>query len=295
MARNRWTIKELLRVTADYFKGKGLDSPRLSAEVLLAHLLKIDRIQLYLDPERPLQDEEVAAYRQMVKRRANREPLQHITGFQEFWSADFLVGPDVLIPRPESELLVEQTLELIAPHGSDKAARPWILDLGTGSGALIISLGLEIPNAFLCATDISEKALAIAGENARRHGLEQRIRFVRGDFLGPFKPKIAAFDFIVSNPPYVASEVVGDLMPEIAFEPRVALDGGPRGMVCIEKIIRHAADFLKPQGWLLVEMDPAQIQDAIGLIDRTGAYRKTRAAKDYSRRDRVVGAQRRDG
>ncbi len=290
MARNRWTVKELLRVTTDYFQGKGVDSPRLSAEVLLAHLLQTDRIHLYLDPERPLQDEEVASYRQLVRRRANREPLQYIRGLQEFWSADFLVGPDVLIPRPESELLVEQALDLLRLLRSD-APRPWILDLGTGSGALIIALGLEIPDAFLCAADISERALAVARENACRHGLDQRIRFVGGDLWGPFKPRIAAFDIIVSNPPYVDSNALGSLMPEIGFEPRVALDGGPGGMNFIEEIIEAAPDFLKPGGWVLIEMDPAQTRPALGLIDKTGGYRQAKAVKDYARRDRVVVAQ----
>jgi release factor glutamine methyltransferase len=294
MARDHWTIKELLKVSTEYFQGKDIDHPRLSAEVLLAHLLHIDRIQLYLDPDRPLQEEEVAGYRMLVKRRAGREPLQHIRGTQEFWSIDFLVGPDVLIPRPESELLVEQTVELLGQLGPT-ASGTSILDLGTGSGALIISLGLEIPDAFLCATDLSGKALAVAVENARRHGLDKRIRFVQGDLFGPFKPHFDSFEFIVSNPPYVPSEVLPTLMPEIGFEPRMALDGGTKGMRWIEAIIPGAADFLVPGGWLLVEMDPAQIQGALELIERTGRYGRAKAVKDYSRRNRVVTAQKWSG
>jgi release factor glutamine methyltransferase len=265
-----------------------VESPRLSAEVLLARLLQVDRIRLYLDPEKPLQDDEIAAYRILVRRRANREPLQHITGVQEFWSADFAVGPEVLIPRPESELLVEQALEIIRAGNS----KPFLLDLGTGSGALIISLGREIPGAALFATDISEKAIKTARENARRHGQAQRIEFVCGDLFGPFKPGVPAFDLIVTNPPYVASEVLATLMPEIGYEPRTALDGGPDGMRYIEKIILDAPGFMKPGGSLLVEMDPVQIQAALELIDRTGRYDRSKAVKDYSRRNRVVVARR---
>jgi release factor glutamine methyltransferase len=290
MAQRQWTIKELLRVTADYLQGKGVESPRLSAEVLLAHLLQVDRIRLYLDPEKPLQDDEIAAYRVLVRRRANREPLQHITGVQEFWSADFAVGPDVLIPRPESELLVEQAIEIIGPERSGRNSKPFFLDLGTGSGALIISLGREIPEATLCATDISKSALKTALENARRHG--QRIEFVCGDLFSPFKPGVSAFDLIVTNPPYVASAVLDTLMPEIGFEPKTALDGGPDGMRYIEKIILGAPDFIKPGGSLLVEMDPGQIRAALELINRTGRYESSKAVKDYSRRNRVVVAQR---
>lgn len=292
MVQRQWIVKELLKVTADYLHGKGVESSRLSAEVLLAHLLQVDRIRLYLDPEKPLHVDEIAAYRVLVRRRANREPLQHITGVQEFWSADFSVGPEVLIPRPESELLVEQAVEIMRANRSDRTFKPVFLDLGTGSGALIISLGREIPEARLCATDISLEAIKTARENARTHGQEQRIEFVCGDLLGPFRPGVSAFDVIVTNPPYVASEVLDTLMPEIGFEPRTALDGGPGGMRYIEKIILDAADFIKPGGSLLVEMDPAQIQAALELIDRTGKYDYSKAVKDYSRRNRVVVAQR---
>lgn len=291
MAQRQWTIKELLRVTAEYLQGKGVDSPRLSSEVLLAHLLQVDRIRLYLDPEKPLQDDELAAYRVLVRRRANREPLQHITGFQEFWSADFAVGPEVLIPRPESELLVEQAIETMGANPPDRNPKPFFLDLGTGSGALIISLGREFPEASLCATDISMEAIRIARENARKHRLGERIEFVCGDLFTPFKPRVSPFDLVLTNPPYVASEVLDTLMPEIRFEPRVALDGGPGGMRYIERIIPDAADFIRPGGWLLVEMDPSQIPTALELIERTGRYRHAKAVKDYSRRLRIVAAQ----
>jgi len=289
MSQRQWTVKELLKVTADYLQGKGVESPRLSSELLLAHLLQVDRIRLYLDHEKPLQDDEIAAYRILVRRRANREPLQHITGVQEFWSEEFSVGPEVLIPRPESELLVEQTIEIMRADRPDGGS-PLLLDLGTGSGALIISLGKAIPEARLCASDISEKALTIACGNARKLGRE-KIAFACGDLFGPFKAGAPPFDLIVTNPPYVATEVLDTLMPEIGFEPRIALDGGRDGMRYIERIIVEAPEFTKPGGWLLVEMDPAQIQTALEMIARTGRYTQAKAVKDYSRRLRVVVAQ----
>jgi len=291
MARRQWTIKELLKVTADYLQGKGVESPRLSSEILLANILQVDRIRLYLDPEKPLQDDEIAAYRVLVRRRANREPIQHITRVQEFWSEEFTVGPEVLIPRPESELLVEQAIEIMRAHRSDRSAPPLLLDLGTGSGALVISLGKEIPQAFLCATDISETALITARGNARKLGQAEKIAFACGDLFGPFKTGGSPFDLVVTNPPYVATEVLDDLKPEIGFEPKIALDGGTGGMRYIERIIHEAPAFIKPGGWLLVEMDPAQIRTALEMIERTGRYAQAKAVKDYSRRLRVVVAQ----
>lgn len=294
MAQRKWIIKDLLRVSTDYLKERGLEDPKLSAEVLLAHQLKVDRIRLYLDFEKPLTQDEIAGYRSLVRRRADREPLQYITGCQEFWSADFLVRPGVLIPRPESELLVEQALEIIRDGAFSGESAPRILDLGTGSGALIISLGLEIRKASLWASDISDEALAITRENARRHGLEERIEFMQGDLFEPARKSGLSFDIVLSNPPYITSEGMVSLMPEVRHEPRVALDGGQNGTDCIEKIIRHGADFLRPNGWLLVEMDPEQVNYALNLIHETGRYANPKAVRDYARRYRVVVVKRDD-
>jgi release factor glutamine methyltransferase len=295
MAQGNWIIKELLKVSAEYLREKGLENPRLSAEVLLAHHLKVDRVRLYLDLEKPLQEEELAGYRSLIRRRGRREPLQYITGLQGFWSAELSVRPGVLIPRPESELLVEQALEILRSGDGRVSSKPRILDLGTGSGALIIALGREVPEALLWASDLSVEALAVARENAVRHGLERKIEFLEGDFLGPSKEKGLAYDLILSNPPYVASEEMANLMPEVQHEPRCALDGGRGGMECIERILREAPDSLVPGGWLLIEMDPRQVPTALGLIAQSGRYGESRAAKDYTRRNRVIVARRIQG
>lgn len=291
MPQKNWTIKELLKVSAEYLREKGVDNARLSAELLLAHHLKVDRVRLYLDFEKPLHEEELAGYRGLIRRRAAREPLQYITGFQEFWSTSLVVRPGVLIPRPESEILVEQTLEILRSEEGRGISEPRILDLCTGSGALIVSLGREVQNSLLWASDISGDALAVARENSARHGLEQRIEFLQGELLDPSKARSLTYHVIVSNPPYVAAEEMASLMPEVLHEPGVALDGGPGGMAYIERIIREAPDCLEPGGWLLVEMDPRQVVSALGLLDRAGRYGERRAAKDYSRRDRVVVAR----
>lgn len=294
MAQRKWIIKDLLKVSTDYLKERGLEDPKLSAEVLLAHQLKVDRIRLYLDFEKPLTQDEIAGYRSLIRRRADREPLQYIRGSQEFWSADFLVRPGVLIPRPESELLVEQALEIVRDGKLSGGSAPCILDLGTGSGALVISLGLEIQEASLWASDISDEALEVARENGRKHGLEQRIEFMRGDLFEPAKERGLSFDIVLSNPPYITSGGMESLMPEVSHEPRVALDGGPNGMDHIEKIIREGADCLRPDGWLMIEMDPEQVNSALNLIHETGRYAKPKAVRDYSRRYRVVVVKRND-
>lgn len=292
MAQRNWTIKELLKVSAEYLREKGVDNARLSAELLLAHHLKVDRVRLYLEFEKPLHEEELAGYRTLIRRRAAREPLQYITGVQEFWSTSLVVRPGVLIPRPESEILVEQTLEILRLEEGRGISEPRILDLCTGSGALIVSLGREVRDSLLWASDISGEALAVARENSLRHGLAQRIEFLQGELLDPSKARSLTYHVIVSNPPYVAAEEMASLMPEVLHEPSVALDGGPGGMAYIERIIREAPDCLQPGGWLLMEMDPRQVPTALILLDQTGRYGERKAVKDYSRRDRVIVARR---
>ena len=292
MVPDKWTIKELLNVTSDYFTKKEIESPRLTAEILLAYLLNRTRIKLYLKFDQPLSEEEVSGYRDLIRRRVDREPLQYITGTQEFWSLDFKVGPQVLVPRPESEFLVEQTISLFKGQTPPKAGYPQILDLGTGSGALAVSIARELEDAALWASDISEEALVFARLNAKKHGVAERIDFCLGDLWEPFMGEDLTFDGIVSNPPYIPSEAFDTLPPEVRdHEPRVALDGGEGGMHYVEKIIRTGPDYLNPEGWLLLEMDPAQTTKALSLIDETGRYGSKRRIKDYSNRYRVVVAQ----
>jgi len=298
MTHRTWTIKEILTVTAEFLREKHIESPRLCAEVLLSLELRKTRVELYLSFDQPLGDSEVAQYRALVKRRLNREPLQYITGRQEFWSLEFLVNPSVLVPRPETEILVEEALRLKQtkqlPQGSDNQTR--ILDLGTGSGAIAVSLAKEMEDAAFWATDISAEALAIARENAERHAVFGKITFCQGDLFQALEQPAPVFDMIISNPPYIASDAFETLPEEIrAHEPRIALDGHEKGMYFIERIIADAENYLKPGGWLLIEMDPDQTDQALALIE--GARYLCRQARimDYHKNYRMIKAQKRDG
>jgi release factor glutamine methyltransferase len=283
-----WTIRDLLQVTGEYFKQKGIEGPRLSAEVLLAHLLGLSRIHLYLQFDRPLTEAELSGYRALVKRRLEQEPLQYITGTQEFWSLEFSVDPSVLVPRPESELLIETSLSLLDKGRIPRGDQPRILDLCTGSGALAVALAKEIPGGMFWASDISRDALRVAVSNASKHGLENRIRFLIGDLWQPVKEERLVFDLIVSNPPYIRSDALDALCPEVRYEPRSALDGGEDGMAVIRKILLEGPGYLHPGGWILMEMDPEQTSTALRLMEGTGQYESLERVKDYSRRYRVV-------
>ncbi len=247
MIQKKWVIKEILHATAGLLKDKKIDSPRLCAEALLSHQLKKSRVELYLAFDRPLSSSEIAGFRSLVKRRLNREPLQYITGNQEFWSLKFLVSPAVLIPRQETELLVEEAIKIKGGKLLKNNHQPRILDLGTGSGAIAISLAKEIQSATMWASDISFEALAVARANAKHHGLEKRIRFCQGDLWQPFRNTLGYFDMIVSNPPYIPSKNFNSLPKEIQYyEPRIALEGYENGMHFIEKIIEKSKDYFNP-------------------------------------------------
>ncbi len=292
MSTKSWTIKEILEVTTGYLGKKKIQSPRLSAEILLAHQLNIDRVKLYLRFDQPLHDKEVAGYRSLIKRRLSREPIQYIIGMQEFWSLDFTVGPQVMVPRPETELLVEHALALCRGNRSAKGPCARILDLGTGCGALAIAIARELEGVAVWASDVSQEALNIARGNAKRHGVEERIKFVLSDLWQGLSNQELTFDIIVSNPPYIKSEAIDSLPPEIRdYEPRQALDGGEDGMVYIRNIIEQAPKHLIPGGWILLEMDPEQTTKALGLIEASNRYREKSRLKDYSRHYRVVMAQ----
>ncbi len=249
-----WTILKVLQWTTGYFNRKGVEQPRANAEVLLAHVLDMERIQLYLHYDKPLSPAELSRYREAVKRRAAREPTQYITGKQEFWSLDFLVSPSVLIPRPETELLVEKALEIVGTGPS------WVLDLGVGSGAIAVALAHERPNARLIATDKSIEALEVAKRNAARHGVQDRILFAAMDLFAGFSSFLPPFDLIISNPPYVSEEEFFELAQEVSKnEPELALRGGdPRGLGVIFDILKSFADYLKPGGVLLMEIGKGQ-------------------------------------
>lgn len=251
-----WTILKVLQWTTGYFSRKGIDQPRANAEVLLAHTLRLERIQLYLRHDQPLSPVELARYRELVQRRAAREPTQYITGKQEFWSLELEVTPAVLIPRPETEVLVETALEVL---GSEPAR---ILDLGTGSGAIAIAIAHECPNVQVVATDCSAGALAVAARNVRKHKLEDRIALAAMAFFDAFTPRLPPFDLIVSNPPYIGENEFPDLAPEVSrFEPSTALlGGGAEGLDTIRRILTNIPDYLKPGGTLLFEIGQGQVE-----------------------------------
>lgn len=295
MDRSRiWTIRELIRVTSEYLSEKGVDSPRLSAEILLAHHLKMKRIDLYLDLDRPLTDQEISGYRTLIRRRAMREPIQYITGIQEFWSLEFHVNPEVMIPRPETEILVEQAIRLLRHKGQSPESSAPILEIGTGSGIIAISIVKEIQDVLIYATDISEGALNVAMKNAIKHNLHERIRFFVGDIFEPLKQNKSVFQMILSNPPYIPTPDISSLQVEVKdYEPHVALNGGEDGLEIIKRIIGGAHLFLAHDGWLILEMDPRQMDRAVGLLEETHMFGNYKIKKDYSNNDRVLMAQKR--
>jgi len=289
-----WTIIKLLEWTTSYFKSREIESPRTDAEILLAHVLKLKRIDLYLQYDQPLHSDELSAFKTLIKRRVEREPVAYILGTKGFWSMDFIVTKDVLIPRPETELLVETALKLL-PDDSivNSASKPrYILELGTGSGAVILSLVSMKPGHFYFASDRIPAAAILAKRNARRHGLENVVVFFCADWFGAFNEGRSAFDIIISNPPYVPSLVIGKLQPEIArYEPISALDGGEDGLSCLSHIIHNAHLYLRPEGYLLLEIGYDQRNDVKGIVDQCAKYENIVYKKDYNGHDRVVQMQ----
>jgi len=263
----------------------GVSTPRLNAEVLLATACGINRTALHARANQPVPSVAGQMFESFLRRRARREPLQYIVGRQEFWSLDFVVTPDVLVPRPETELLVELA---VAIAGEGEAQALAICDLGTGSGCLAVALARELPEARIVAVDQSAPALCVARENARRHAVE-RVSFVEGDWLRPLAG--AGFDLIVCNPPYIASGELDRLQPELAWEPRAALDGGADGFDCIRRVIDAAAVQLTRRGWLLMEIGAAQ-GAAVLEAASAAALRDASVRADYAGQPRVLLARR---
>jgi release factor glutamine methyltransferase len=280
-----WTIKKLVDWTTEYLKKYSIEWPHLEAEILLAHSLKIPRIQLYVQFERVLTPDELAEYKKLLLRRTKREPIAYITGKQPFMSLDFEVNPSVLIPRPETEKLVEITIDL-----AKKLENPAIADIGTGSGAIAVSLAKYIPSAKVRATDSSKEAIEAAKSNAEKHGVQDRCEFFVGDLLNPLKGE---FDIIVSNPPYIKTGEIDSLQPEISkFEPRYALDGGDDGLNYYRKIVEEVAAYLKGNGSLVLEVGAGQAKTVNELIGKTGKFAAPEIIKDLSGIERVVVAHR---
>lgn len=281
-----WTIARLLAWTSDYFSTHGIDSPRLTAELLLSHSLSMKRLDLYLQHDKPLGPDELARFKTLIKRRKDREPVAYITGSKGFWTLDLSVTPDVLIPRPDTECLVEAALRILPETNPDGPLR--VVDLGTGSGAIVLTLASERPDNLYYTVDISEKALAVAKKNKAANGIDASVSFIRGSWFGPFVDQ-PVFDLVVSNPPYIPSGDIQGLEPEITrYEPMLALDGERDGLACIRKILSEASVCLKDGGWLMMETGYDQKQAVISLAEQAGCYGDIDYIRDAAGHDRVV-------
>jgi release factor glutamine methyltransferase len=279
--KTTWTIKALLAWTADHFAKKGLDSPRLDAELLLAHVLGCKRIDLIVRYDEQPNDGERAAFRQLVQKRLDRCPTAYLVGVREFYLLPFEVTSAVLIPRPDTETLVDAAIEFLK-----KRPTPTALDVGTGSGCVAVSVAAGVKTAAVTAVDVSPDAVAVAGRNAKRNNVADRVRLLTGNLFAPLQPG-TTFDLIVSNPPYIPPSEIETLMPEVRdHEPRVALDGGTDGLAFYRRLTAEAKAWLKPGGALMVEIGHTQGDAVTALFQAADFTSKVR--KDRAGRPRVV-------
>ncbi len=311
------TVLEVIQKSAEFLAKKGVESPRLQIELLLAHLLKLPRMKLYLNFERVLSPAETDALRELVKRRGQREPLQHITGSTSFCGFEIAVNRRALVPRPETEILAEsgwQWLEFTLQRAPEQPEgwTPTALDFGTGTGCIAIALAAKCPSAKIIATDVSPEALALAGENVARNNVADRIEFVQSDGFAALKdrwgerprepggnaianglPGVSPhqFDLIISNPPYIPSAEIATLQPEVRdFDPRGALDGGADGLDFYRKLAAEAKPFLKPGGKIMLEFGDGQA-DAVRTIFEAEKWVVEAVKEDYSQRARILIAK----
>ncbi len=275
-------LKEALNVASEELMKTGSLDAKLEAEVLLRHVLKIDRAAMFRDLDEDISMEDSSNIASLVKRRIKREPLAYITGVKEFYGLPFVVSEDVLIPRQETELLVDAAIVQAKSLGKNQIS---IVDVGTGSGAIAVSLALNIPTSSIIAVDISEAALAIADDNRRTHGLYSRIKLRRGNLLEPIIDKI---DILVSNLPYIRSDKLTSLQEEVLREPVVALDGGYDGLELIKRLLFQAVDKMSNPGVILFEIDPDQASEAVKLCQQFFPSAITTVLKDLSNNQRAV-------
>ena len=290
MPNKIWRVVDLLDWTTRYFQQHGIPNPRLDAEVLLGHLLEKSRLQLYLDFEMPIFQEHLALYRELIKKRIAHTPVSYLTNRKEFMSLDFYVDERVLIPRQETEQLVETILS----EKTGDSAR--LLELGTGSGVIATSLAVHQPEWDIIATDISEPALAVAQKNAETHACTSQIKFLSGDLFDPIKAMDPTgdirFDWIVSNPPYVKKTEWDTLRPDVRdYEPEIALLAGDDGLAVIRRLIAEAPEYLAPNGKLILEIGDTQADTVRPLIDAEPAYSTYKVLKDYADKERIVLAR----
>lgn len=281
-----WTIQRLLDWTKNYLAQKQAESPLLDAQVLLAFALGCRKIELYTRFEEVVADDVRARFRELIQRRVKGCPVAYLVGRKEFYSLEFEVNGDVLIPRPDTECVVDECLRLAKP-----LAGPHILDVGTGSGALPVVLATRHKGAVLTATDVSEKALAVARRNAARHGVGERIRFLHGDLFAPI-PAEDRFDFILSNPPYIPSAVIPGLEAGVRdYEPHQALNGGADGFAVFDRLVAGAPAHLKAGGCLILEINAPQEAAARAKIEEHGGYDLGKTHFDSAGHPRVLCAR----
>lgn len=285
-----WTVLGLLRWTTGYFEDKRVEAPRASAELLLAHCLGLKRLDLYLRYDQPLQTGELARFKALIQRRVRGEPVAYIIGERAFWTLDLYVTPDVLIPRPDTERLVEIALAALKDLN---LASPRILDLGTGSGAIILALAEVYPNAYCVALDRSFAALRTARGNQIRNAITAKIDYIAADWCAPIGEGGEPFHLIASNPPYIAAGEIDSLQAEVSrYEPRTALDGGPDGLICLRRILQQSSQHLCQGGHLVLEIGADQGDQLAALAAAQGAFGSCEIHKDYAGLDRVAQLRR---
>jgi release factor glutamine methyltransferase len=288
------TISNILKWAIATLKEAGIDSPGINADTLLSFVLSCDRTRLYTNPDEIISDADINWYKELINERIRHVPLQYITRHVEFMSLDFFVNEHVLIPRPETEILVETVLE--NAHDKQYSNRKiTIMDIGTGSGNIAVSLAKNLSNVEIYASDISQEALEIAKENVQRHKVVDKVHLLHGDLSGAFISHIdqGNVDFIVSNPPYVSESEWKNLEPELKdHEPREALVAGEDGLCFYRRIIRDASDWLIPDGYLVIEIGETQADTIIMLMESEGHYGDIEIIKDLQGKERIISARR---
>ncbi len=284
MSQRTWKLLEILEETSRFFDSRDLENGRLQAELLLAAILDIKRLDLYLQFERLLLADEVDLYRDYVRQRLQRVPVQYIVGVAAFRNLELSVTPDVLIPRPETEILVDVALQYLPDGGR-------VLDLCCGSGAIALSLAQEAVTAQVVAADISAAALKVAKANGVSHELQERVEWFCGDFFAPLADT-APFDIVVCNPPYVRHGDLACLEPEVQdHEPHLALDGGEDGLDCYRRIVQEAPEFIRPGGYLLMEVGEGQSTAVAALLAQVASFSEVQTKPDLNKVPRVVIAR----
>lgn len=282
-----WTIQRILSWTTEHLRKHGCESPRLESEILLAHAQKCPRIQLYANYHTEVSEQTRAQMRELVKRRIRHEPVAYLVGHKEFYSLDFNVEPGVFIPRPETETLINQGLEKLTPVN-----QPNILELCTGSGCIAVTLAKRLPKSRVIAVEKNPIPLRVSRSNAEKQQVQDRVQILEGDLYAPVPTDGPRFDLIVSNPPYVRSDEIPGLVADVRdHEPHAALDGGDDGLDMIRVIIAQAPKYLKPGGWLMLEMDPAQIEATHEIARQSRQWTTQQTYRDLFDDERCIGLQ----